>query len=117
VSAPSCRPCFAGWSLTAVCRKDVEDRLAFYETTDAELIEPEGFIALKQRIVDDFAESVASIMALTQPEPEQEKTTLLGAAAPLSVGDRYLEALPPPRGDGTFVNGPIRTFVESILGD
>lgn len=69
--------------------------------------------------MDDFAESVASIMALTQPEPElQEKATFLGAAAPLSVEDRrFLEALPPSRGYSAFVNGQIRTFVENILGD
>jgi len=103
---------------TIVFRKNLEDMLVFYETTDTELIEPEGFVALKQQIVDDFAESVASVVALTQPEAEQEKPTLLGAAAPLSVDDRrLLEALPPPKGDGTFVNRPIRTFVESILGD
>ena len=103
---------------TIICRKDLEDSLVFYETTDTELIEPDGFVTLKQQIVDDFAENVASIVALTQPEAEQEKPTLLGAAGALSVDDRrFLEALPPPRIDGIVVNGPIRMFVESIRGD
>ena len=78
-------------------------------------------MVLKQ-IVDNFAEGVASIMASTQPEPKHEhwqtKTTLLTAAAPLSVEDRrLLEEVPSPRGDCNFVNGQIQTFVKSILTD
>ncbi|KIM42159.1 hypothetical protein M413DRAFT_444627 [Hebeloma cylindrosporum] len=123
-------------------REDLETKLTFYETTDTEIPEPleafiglkkhettDGrtlvFVKLKREIVDGFGEGVASIMALMKPEPpepapQQAKNAFLGVAAPLSVGDRFLEALPPRAPGGVndisnFEGGLFRIFVENIL--